>query len=238
MILRPFRNNSCYKAARCATAPETLRLSAWICTLTVVALLSAGAAWASPTGLLVISTADVLEPGEASADFSSQGRNVLTGGECDRFLGVEVGLPHALEFGVDTCLTHQDSGEVWWNLKWQLPTADSDRFAVALGLQNVSHGDTAQPYLALAQAVGRGRGHLGVLRADGATHLMLGAEAPVSDTFDLVGDYLSGPGGSASVGCVWNPAPVWGLCVGRIWNRGATSERHWYFDVGYAFRAF
>ena len=46
-------------------------MPAQVCSLTTVVLLAAGVAWASPTGLLVIPTADVLGPGEAGADFFS-----------------------------------------------------------------------------------------------------------------------------------------------------------------------
>ena len=208
------------------------------CSLAVALTLAAGMAWAAPSGLLVIPTADVLGPGEASADFFSQGRSVLANGDCDRFLGVEVGLPHGVELGVDACLNDADAGSPWGNLKWQLPTAGPDRFAVALGLQNVGHGAAAQPYVTLAQAVGQGRAHAGVIRSDGATRLMLGAQVPAGETFELVSDYLSGPGGSAGLGFSWSPTPSWSLMVGRIWNRGAGSEHHWYFDVGYAFKAF
>lgn len=207
--------------------------------LTTVALMvSAVTAWSAPTGLLVIPTADVLGPGEASLDYFTQGRNLARDEDCDRFLGVEVGLPHGLEVGVDACLNHGGDEGPWWNLKWQLPAADPDRFALALGLQNLGHAATAQPYLALAHAVGSGRGHLGVMRADAATRLYLGAEAPMSEKLTLVGDYLSGPGGSTSVGLVWSMAPAWSLMAGRIWNRGEESERHWYVDLGYVFTAF
>ncbi len=204
----------------------------------VALVLSVAAAGAAPTGLFVIPTADVLGPGEASLDCFTQGRNLARDADCDRFLGVEVGLPHGLEVGVDACLNHGGDDGPWWNLKWQVPLAGSDRRALALGLQNVGHQATAQPYVALAQTIGSGRGHLGVMRADSATRLYLGAEAPVTESLTLAGDYLSGPGGSTSAGLVWSIAPAWSLMVGRIWNRGEESERHWYVDLGYAFTAF
>jgi len=185
---------------------------------------------------VVIPTADCLDRGSVCLDYFTQGRDAFLGSDCDRFLGVEVGLPRGFEIGIDHCLNHGDGP--WWNLKWQLPLEGSDRRALALGLQNVGHEASAQPYLALAQAIGRGRGHLGVMRADSATRLYLGAEAPVSEILTFAGDYLSGPGGSTSVGLVWSIAPAWSLMVGRIWNRGEESERHWYVDLGYAFTAF
>lgn len=207
-------------------------------TAIVVLVFSVAGAAAAPTGLFVIPTADVLGPGEVCVDGFTQGRNLARDEDCDRFLGVEVGLARGVEIGVDTCVNHGGDDGPWWNLKWQLPWGDTDRQAVAIGLQNVGHGTSAQPYVTLAQALGRGRGHLGIMRADSATRLYLGAEAPLTETLVLAGDYLSGPGGSTSAGLVWSLGPAWSLMVGRIWNRGEDSEHHWYVDVGYAFTAF
>ncbi len=206
--------------------------------IVAVLALGGGGAWASPSGLLVIPVADILGPGEVSANLISQGPNALWSGHRHHLVGLEVGLPGGWEAGVDAALDTDEPNGPWVNAKWQVPTRDPERMAVALGLQNVGHRDTAQPYLALSRALGTGRAHAGVIRAEGKTRWMLGAEAPGGRRLTLLGDYLSGAEGSTALGLGYELAPRWGVVAGYLWNRGEESRNHSYFEVGYSWEAF
>lgn len=189
-------------------------------------------AWSAPTGLVVIPTADVLDRGSVCLDYSTQGRDVVWGDDCDRFLGVQAGLAPGLEAGVDECTNSSDGP--WLNLKWQVVPESEKGPAIALGLQAIGEDTTAEPYLVLSRDFSLGRLHLGALRAGHAGRLLVGGELPVERGLTAVGDFVSGPAGTASLGLTWQITSRFSLMAGRIWNRGAGDEDQWYVDLGYA----
>ena len=141
-------------------------------TLLAVEVLSA---WAGPTGLTAIPTADVLDPMTASLEFEAEGRRVPFGGDCDRFVLLQIGLPRSLEAGIDTCTTGSEGP--WLNAKWVMMNETLRFPAVAVGLQSVGKDTTAEPYLALSRDVGNVRLHTGAIRLAHHTSWILGVEA-------------------------------------------------------------
>jgi len=181
---------------------------------------------------VVIPTADCLDRGSVCLDYFTQGRDAFLGSDCDRFLGLQAGLAAGLELGVDDC-TDSRNGP-WLNAKWQVVPESEKRPALALGLQAIGQDTTAEPYLVLSRDFPPGRLHLGALRAGRANRLMVGAELPLTAGVAAVGDFVSGPAGTTSLGLTWEITNRFSLMAGRIWNRGAGNEDHWYVDLGYA----
>ncbi len=208
--------------------PRIVRCSS-VAVLLVVGL---SPVWAGPTGLTVIPTADVLGPAAASLEFEAEGRRVPFGGDCDRFVLLQIGLPQSLELGIDACVTSSEGP--WLNAKWVMMNETLRFPAVAVGLQGVGRDTTAEPYLALSRDVGRVRLHTGAIRLDHHTSWILGAESSLGPGLGVCGDYVSGNAGTASLGLSWEISDTIAVAAARIFANDSEGEDNWYLNLGYA----
>jgi len=198
----------------------------------VLLVVSLSPAWAGPTGLTVIPTADLLEPATASLEFEAEGRHVPFGGDCDRFVLSQIGLPQRLELGIDGCVTSSEGP--WLNAKWVMMSETLRCPAVAVGLQSVGKDTTAEPYLALSRDVGRIRLHTGAIRLEHHTSWIFGVESSLDPGLAVCGDYVSGTAGTTSLGLSWEVSDTVSVAAARIFANNSEEEDNWYFNIGYA----
>ena len=198
----------------------------------VLLVVSLSPVWAGPTGLTVIPTADVLAPATASLEFEAEGREVPFGGDCDRFVLLQIGLPQGIEAGIDTCIN--SSGGPWLNAKWVMMNETLRCPAVAVGLQGVGKDTTAEPYLALSRDAGSVRLHTGAIRLEHHTSWILGVESSLGPGLAVCGDYVSGTAGTASLGLSWEISDTVAVAAARIFANDSEEEDNWYFNIGYA----
>ncbi len=188
--------------------------------------------WAGPTGLTVIPTADVLGPATASLEFEAEGRRVPFGGDCDRFVLLQIGLPQSIEAGIDTCINSSEGP--WLNAKWVMMNETLRSPALAVGLQSVGRDTTAEPYLALSRDAGSVRLHTGAIRLEHHNSWIFGVESSLGPGLAVCGDYVSGGAGTASLGLSWGISDTVSVAAARIFANDSEGEDNWYFNLGYA----
>jgi len=178
-----------------------------------------GVALAYPTGLNLIPTADVLEPGALSVQVESDGYPTPFSPGTVGYVMAEVGLAKRLEAGVD--LMDINAGtRLQVNAKWQFVPESAHLPAMAIGLLDVEHtADFNGPYLALAKGAGDFRLHAGWLTRRGQ-RAMLGAEYWPTDRTGIYADWTSGAGAYHSLGITQDVGH--GLWVSAYYARGNT----------------
>jgi hypothetical protein len=169
-------------------------------------------ALAAPSGLNMIPTADVLEPGTVSIETESEGRGMAWGDECDRFMLMQLGMGHGVEIGMDTC-TNADAS--WLNVKWQMGSGTKSTPGIAVGLQGVSEASKSQPYFACARSFGKARVHVGILGIEGRGRPMLGLDRCVNERLTLQVDYIAGRENSSAYGVNYALSGSLGLSLAR-----------------------
>ena len=195
-------------------------------TLLAVGVLSA---WAGPTGLTVIPTADVLEPATGSLEFEAEGRRTPFGGDGDSSMLFEIGLPQGIEAGIDTSITSSEGP--WLNVKWLVAGETQYSPAVAIGLQGIGQNTTAESYVAVSKDVGKVRLHTGGIRTGHHFYGMVGAEVQVGPRLTASADAVSGHAGTTSVGLGWEISDTVTVAGARI-LADAGNDR-WYLNIGY-----
>ncbi|MDO8683200.1 MAG: hypothetical protein Q7N50_06940 [Armatimonadota bacterium] len=173
--------------------------------LIVVAFAVALALFASPVlaytyTLNLIPTADFYEKGSFSLELESSGEGKLLdfGGGCDEFMYLQFGVNDRLEAGIDTCL---ENGDKVYNAKYLL--RQSEKSPVAIGLQNVGVGARPQTYAVAGFGFDRSvRSHLGLMRIEGKTRALLGADTTYG-ALTFMADYISGRDNESSLGVYW-----------------------------------
>jgi len=105
--------------------------------------------FAVPTGLNVIPTADSLGTGQSRLEFESDGSGKLYVPHGESLIGSQAGFLLGIEGGAD-----EVSGKTTvYNLKWQVLPDSFILPAVAVGAQNLAHGETTQYYLVATKNV-------------------------------------------------------------------------------------
>lgn len=172
-----------------------------------LAVFSLIGAWAYPTGLNAIPTANILDPLEARVDYESGGSGKLFVPEGATLYGTQIGLLLGLEVGMDRISDHDSV----YNLKWRLKGEGLVTPAFAVGVQNVAHGMKSQYYAVATKKLLLADFSAGTLRADGDTMGMIGVEGklgPITVKADHVTGQLNRT--SASVGFTWQNVTLTG----------------------------
>jgi len=193
--------------------------------MTAVALLcAASAAVAAPSGLNIITTADLLGPGEIALEYANDGPR-LFGEDCNHWALLEVAVGNRAEVGVDRCF----DGEIgtFGNVKVLLQPEDETRPAVAFGAQNLASGEMAEPFLALAKDVNRARLHAGAIRFDGEAEAMAGLEWDLGEPLALVLDHVTGDDSASGVGLDVAISDRFGLLLSRIFSHADEGDDAW-----------
>jgi exopolysaccharide biosynthesis protein YbjH len=193
-----------------------------------LALLSvlASPAWAGPTGLNTIPTADLVPLGQLSAVLQN-GNTALRGGssifhEPEPVPQLEVGLPRNFEGGLDLVPAGDPRDyRPQLNIKWRVLAEDYYWPAVAVGAEQLGVGFTPSYFLVASRTLNYGqiqyqkfrahhrniklrgiRAHAGMLRTANAWRALLGSDVQLSDHFVLYTDWISGSQNAVSLGGV------------------------------------
>lgn len=178
-------------------------------------------AYAAPTGLNVMTTADVLGHNEVALEYQNDGVR-LFGDDCNHWALLQVGLFDRLELGVDRCFDGEEG--TFGNAKVLLQEEGERRPAVAVGVQNLAEGESAQPYVAVAKDAAGARLHLGVIRLDDETEIMAGVEWGLAERATLILDHVTGTGSVSGVGLGVDVTNKVSLCVSRILDHSSDGE--------------
>lgn len=159
-------------------------------------------ALASPTGLNIIPTADVLAHGEANIGIQLNGGPTSSGYQFFNQFQTQLGIGDNIEFGYDVSLG--PVGGSFWNAKYLLFPELRRRPALAVGLlSNVGLFDNPL-YITSFITDGQARIHAGLIQVDGTPRVMLGWELWHNELLMLQADYISGPRTYSSFGLVYN----------------------------------
>lgn len=181
---------------------------------------------AEPSGLNVVPTADIYDPGVPSVEYQVEGEGRLFARDCSNLVLVQLGVARGLDVGVDKCV--DSSGEAYlFNAKYRLREGEGSRPALAAGIQNLGRGQVAQPYLVGGWGFDRPlRAHAGTIALEGALKPMLGADYTWK-SLTLQADWVGGRENAASVGLTWAPHPSMTTTYAIfIPNRGGGSRGH------------
>ncbi len=174
--------------------------------LAVVAVMTAGLArsppFASPTGLNIIPTADVLPVGVGNPELATSNVVVPYGDtpsdQAQTQFGVPLAEPGSVEVGLDASLVGNGG---WCNVKWRFYKDRGIRSAVAIGIQNVGTHDDPQPYLVgFKHITHRYRLHFGTIKNIHRLRAMFGIDGPIGNITTFMADYISGPGNFSTIG--------------------------------------
>ncbi len=194
----------------------------------VIAL--AQCAYAAPTGLNVIPTADVLGHNEVALEYENEGVK-LFGSHCEQWALLQIGLFDRLELGVDRCFGGEPG--TFGNAKVLLQEEEHTRPAVAVGVQNLGEGESAQPYLALAKHAAGARLHLGAIRLHDEAAVMVGVEYELSHTVALLIDHVTGTESVSGAGFDVELSEHLEIHVARIFSHSSHEEDGWQFRLGF-----
>ncbi len=198
----------------------------WRRLVPVLAGLIARAAWAGPTGLTQIPTADLTPYRQLNAVLQN-GNSTIRGDESlihrpEPVPQAEIGLPWNLEGGLD--LVPEDRPEDYrpvLNVKWRA-LAEGYRWpAVAVGAAQLGVGFQPNFFLVVSRTLNyqqvqyqkfrahhrniklRGiRVHTGILRTANAWRALVGTDVEVTDHFVVYADWISGGSNAVSLGGV------------------------------------
>ena len=157
-----------------------------------------GAAWAYPTALNLIPTADVADRGTCNLQVEFDGSHTPFTGEGAVQLYSEFGLGRRFEAGVD--LVDLNRCAEWHaDAKWQFLPESRGWPAMAVGAVGVARNGPdvrcsldADWYVVLSRDVGRARLHGGYLNEDSGRALF-GAEYQLAEPTSLLADWTTGP---------------------------------------------
>ena len=161
-------------------------------------LLLPSLAFAAATGLVLIPTADVLPPLSIDIGIASQ----YTDNSLQTAFESQIGLAKGLEAGYDIGWVNapQPAG---FNVKKVLLWRDDDA-VLSLGLQNIGHNLTIQPYAVGRVPTYKGWFHAGIISIDSQVQPMLGYGRNLADDLELEADFIGGSENEGSIGLVYN----------------------------------
>jgi hypothetical protein len=156
-------------------------------------------AFAYPTSLLIMPTADVLEDGWLRLEAESDGDPTPFSGSTEQLLCTQFGLTRRLEAGLDLVgLGAEPRCEL--NAKWQVVPESGGCPAAAVGLLGMTRSSAVSEwYAVLSKSAGSLRLHGGLL-ADDAAHGMVGVEHWPRERTGLMAEWITGPHGYLSAG--------------------------------------
>ena len=163
-------------------------------------LMLAAAAWAFPTSLNYIPSADHMERGTVRVELELDGTSTPFSGDPELQVYTQVGITDRFEVGLDWVGVNTDE-DVQFNAKWQV-MPESDRYpAVSIGLMDVTdRGPLANWYVVASKAAGEEfRLHAGLFDDD-QTRGMVGAEYYLDDRSEVIADWTTGPWAYATLG--------------------------------------
>jgi hypothetical protein len=186
------------------------------------AALALGLALTLPTaacysGLTLIPTADTVGAEQYCLDLQMDGK--LTSRATDtRIVNFEVGVTDRLDVGEDRDLSSGAGDQKFFNGKYVF--AQGAKGGAAVGVCDVSAGETTSYYLVGTREVGDAHGHLGVIRNNGSTQWFAGTDREQSASLTLMADYFSGDDGEAALSAYYATGEHTGVLVGVQFPNG------------------
>ncbi|HUV04042.1 MAG TPA: hypothetical protein VMX94_02925 [Armatimonadota bacterium] len=175
------------------------------------------------SGLVVIPTADMVEPGGYAIEPQFDG--LLAGSSIDtRILNLQSGISPRLEAGVDFDMSYDADPRILGNCKYLMAPGSKRAPAIALGLCNAGSKIRSSPYLVATQESGSLRGHFGIMRIEGNNRWFAGVDRAVSDRLTLVADYTSGDDNFASVGFNYQFEDEFGVMAGVLFPNAGDED--------------
>ena len=187
------------------------------------------------TGLALIPTADVVEPGTYSIE--AQFDASFTGGdENTRFLDTEFGVTPRFEVGIDNDFSKTAETRILLNAKYVMITRHRHNPAVAVGICNVGRRLRSSPYVVATKDFAATRGHVGVISMDGVGCWFAGVDKAIGERRVLMADYISGTGNDWSIGVSRQFNDRFGITSGVVFPNaggGAGFTMHLVFGGSY-----
>jgi len=205
----------------------SLRLKLFIpmAAVVVTALLAFAAAPcpACYSGLVVIPTADMVEPGKYAIEPQFDG-SLAESSVDTRILNSQFGLSPCLEAGVDFDLSDDADPRVLGNFKYLAAAGSKRAPAIALGLCNAGSNIRSNPYVVATHELGSLRGQLGVTRIEGNSRWFAGLDRALTDRLTLMADYTSGEENLASVGFNYQFKDEFGVMAGVLFPNSGNED--------------
>jgi hypothetical protein len=167
--------------------------------LTILIILFPERSIASPSGLIIIPTAEVLEPASYAVTAELDGNIAFS--RTDKFvLATQTGIVPRLEGGVDFDLSRGSTTLLIFNAKYLL-TPESDRNpALAAGFDSFGPNLNSGAYLVGSRTFHVTHAHLGILAREGGLFPFFGYDQELSSRLVLMADYTGGAENFLSVG--------------------------------------
>jgi hypothetical protein len=170
------------------------------------------------SGLIIIPTADVTGPYTWALDLQWQGSSRFF--KTDQLvLNTELGLGERFEVGIDIDATSSPvERRVLLNAKYVFFNSDKHRFAVAVGVQNMTQQFTPFPFVVATKDWGVLRTHLGIQheRDDNRNNWFVGVDRTFQQKCQVMADYTAGELNFASAGLGWI-GDRWQVFLGAQW---------------------
>jgi hypothetical protein len=196
-------------------------------------LLAAAPCRATFTGLVQIPIAYQLAPGTYDLTLSIGG-NQLNFGSQVSFLETQFGLSSRVEAGIDVPIGGPTLTGALLNIKYLVSTERGHRPALAAGIAFVGSNTTTAPYAVATKRLGAFRGDLGVVMSDLGGMLFAGVDHPLRGGFDIMADYISGPGNSTGIGIAYVPSGPFSVLVGVLFPNSSIDSTELQLLVSYS----
>jgi hypothetical protein len=164
---------------------------------------------ASPTGLNLVPTADVVGSECFSVELEAVGHATPFAAGGERALLTEFGLNDRIEVGLDRLLSH-GTKRTCLDAKAQLLRREQGDLAVAAGVTDLTRWDGTSSvwYLVGTRDFGPTRATLGLQR-DGQYRTLVGFARSLTDSLCLQADWVTGRDGCAALGLVFELPGDW-----------------------------
>ncbi|MGQ9455595.1 MAG: hypothetical protein ACUVRS_12530 [Armatimonadota bacterium] len=146
---------------------------------------------ACPTSLNCIPTAETLDSGSVLLEFTNYGYSGVFSTQSTSGILCQLGLGTHMELGVDH-YENEDSAENYFNAKLKLFAEGSRHPAVAVGMMDLSRGNSPTFYGVASKQIGNVRFHAGIIRASYSHGMIAGVDLDISDKLWFGLDYLPG----------------------------------------------
>ena len=179
------------------------------------ALLPAGVVLGSPTGLLLIPTADTIGAGRYQLQLEVDGS--LSPSPFQYWLlDTEAGVASNVELGVDVNLLMRPQPRVFTNWKYAFAPVGRGRVGAAFGMGNWNEQPLTGPYALSTADLGRVRITSGVTYLFRAYRFMAGIDTGFRRKLTWMADYVSGPDLFLSAGFSYEIGPDYQLLAGLV----------------------
>ena len=167
-------------------------------------------AYACPTSLNLMPTADILERNSMRLELENDGYSRVFASDSENYVLLQMGVTPRLEAGVDF-YCYKDKTDTVLNAKYLLMKESDTRPALAIGTANVCEGYTPQYYVSGVKTFGANRIHFGTIGDRHEQSLMAGYERSIGSSAGAMVDYIDGDAGYKAVGAYWQPKS--GPCI-------------------------